>query len=94
MDHSFLDMGHYSLEKFFEQNKFFVHEEERAYLEQYVIMGIPENMRRQYWLTVSGAYGYMQHYCDGYYKSLSSEGNNEAYPNWPHPDYVQINKDI
>jgi len=50
-------------------------------------MGIPENMRRQYWLTVSGAYGYMQHYCDGYYKSLSSESNNEAYPNWPHPDY-------
>ena len=36
----------------------------------------------------------MQHYCPGYYRSLSMDGNEEAYPNWPHPDYQQINKDI
>lgn len=52
-------MGHYSLERFFEEHKYFVPDEERVNLEQYVIMGIPDHLRRQYWLTVSGAYGYM-----------------------------------
>lgn len=36
----------------------------------------------------------MRNYQDGYYEALSSEDNDKLYPNWPHPDYLQIQKDI
>jgi hypothetical protein len=32
-----------------------------------VVEGIPDTIRRKYWLTVSGAYGYLNNYSPGYY---------------------------
>ena len=84
---SLLEIDNNSLDKFFEANKYFISEGDRNYLEEFVIQGIPENLRRKYWLSISGAYGYMHHYYDGYYKALSMDDNDSAYPTWPHPDY-------
>jgi hypothetical protein len=52
-----------------------------------VIKGIPKQLRRQYWLAVTGANGYISQYGEGYYKTLAEEMDERAYPNWPHPDY-------
>ena len=78
----------------FLKNKQYVDAGERDTLEDFVIKGIPEGLRRQYWLAVSGAYGYLKNYSDGYYATLSKDGDESAYPDWPHPDYCQIQKDI
>jgi len=59
-----------------------------------VLRGIPSEVRRKYWLAVTGAYGYMKNYSKGYYKTLSSDNDESAYPSWPHPDYSSIAKDI
>ena len=63
-------------------------------METFIFSRLPEKHRRKFWLTVSGAYRYMEHYCDGYYRSLSVDDNEESYPKWPHPDYQKIDKDI
>ena len=82
------------LNKYFKMNKYFVSDEDKIYLEQYVIKGIPPKLRRKYWLTVSGAYGYLKTYGDGYYQTLAKDDDEKAYPTWPHPDYSTIQKDI
>lgn len=81
---------HIDLHKYFKANRYFVSDEDKIYLESYVIKGIPKQLRRKYWLTVSGAYGYLKHYGAGYYKTLSADDDEGAYPNWPHPDYQVI----
>jgi hypothetical protein len=85
---------HIDLHKYFKKNKNFISEDDKIYLEQYVIKGIPSSLRRKYWMTVSGAYGYMKMYQEGYYQALCAESNDTLYPNWPHPDYLTIQKDI
>ena len=82
------------LYRYLKQNKYYVQDRDRVYLEQYVVKGIPEQLRRKYWLTVSGAYSYLKHYGDGYYQTICQENSDEAYPNWPHPDYLSIQKDL
>jgi hypothetical protein len=79
--------------KYLVENKYGIKEEDKEMLEKVVIRGIPDNQRRRYWLSVSGAFGYLKNYSPGYYATLSSE-DEQCYPNWPHPDYTQINKDI
>jgi len=81
---------HIDLHKYFKMNRYFVSDEDKIYLESYVIKGIPKQLRRKYWLTVSGAYGYLKHYGEGYYKTLSTDDDEGAYPSWPHPDYQVI----
>jgi hypothetical protein len=63
-------------------------------LEEYVVRGIPPNLRRKFWLCVSGAYGYMRNYSDGYYECLSKENDDVAFRKWPHPCYHEIKKDV
>ena len=75
------------LYKYFRINKHFVSEEERKILEPFVVKGIPEGLRRKYWLSISGAYGYLNHYSEGYYQTLVKDDDERAYPTWPHPDY-------
>ena len=65
-------------------------DEDKIYLEQYVVKGIPKQLRRKYWLTVSGAYGYLKQFGEGYYQTLCKDGEETAYPTWPHPDYSTI----
>jgi hypothetical protein len=74
------------LYKYFESHKYGISDSDREYLEEFVVRGIPDNLRRRYWLSVSGAFGYLKNYSPGYYATLSSE-DESCYPNWPHPDY-------
>jgi hypothetical protein len=83
-----------SLEPFFEENKYCVPEAHKSFLEEVAISGMPNQYRRQYWLAITGAYGYLRHYSDGYYDALASEGVEVLYPKWPHPDYQEILKDV
>ena len=76
-----------NLERFFHENKYSVLEEHKDFLENVATRGMLKQFRRQYWLAITGAYGYLNHYSDGYYAALSSEGNDALYPKWPHPDY-------
>ena len=62
-----------NLERFFVENKFSIMEEHRDFLEDVAIRGMLKKYRRQYWLSITGAYGYLNHYSDGYYAALSSE---------------------
>ena len=80
------DESYYDLEKFLNENSNFISEKDIAYVEKFVIEGIPNELRRKYWISVSGAKGYLEHYSDGYYLAISSE-IEESYPDWPHPDY-------
>lgn len=81
------------LYKYISDNKYGINDNDREWLEEFVVKGIPDNLRRRYWLSVSGAFGYLKNYGPGYYATLCSEVE-ENYPLWPHPDYAQINKDI
>ena len=82
------------MSKYFDSNPFNVSEEERVLLEEYVVRGIPSNLRRKFWLSVSGAYGYLKNYSDGYYQCLSKENDDIAFIKWPHPCYHEIKKDV
>jgi hypothetical protein len=62
-----LTNDHYELEKFFRINKFFVSNHDRVFLQRYIIAGLPPDLRRTFWMTVSGAYSYMKDYSAGYY---------------------------
>ena len=56
-----------SLMQYFNINKFGIPDEDREDLELFVLRGIPSEVRRKYWLTVTGAYGYLKNYSKGYY---------------------------
>lgn len=75
------------LHKYFTNNKYFVSEYDRLCLESYVVKGIPPALRRKYWMAVSGAYGYMKHYGEGYYQTLVTDDDEVKYPTWPNADY-------
>lgn len=62
-----------NLERFFIENKYSILEEHRDFLENVATSGMIKKFRRQYWLAITGAYGYLNHYSDGYYAALSSE---------------------
>ena len=48
-------------------------------MEEYVVKGIPPDLRRKFWLCVSGAHVYLRNYSDGYYECLSKENDDIAF---------------
>ena len=83
-----------NLENFFEETKTSILDEDKDQLEELIMAGMPDKFRRLYWLAITKAYGYLNHYGDGYYAALSSIDDKVLYPKWPHPDYPEINKDL
>jgi hypothetical protein len=61
------------LHKYLAENKYGIRDEDREMLEEMVVTGIPDNLRRRFWLSVSEAFGYLKNYSPGYYATLSSE---------------------
>ena len=68
--------------------------EEREFLEELVVEGVPDKLRGKFWVACTGARAYKSGYCDNYYDTICMAEEYGTWKEYPNNHFRTIKKDI